>query len=142
MRMYKCTGSSLVCCRILHIHTHTCCLRDKTIHDISSQCAVFRLKNTCHEQISRTSIIIITFFLSFQGLNILLNSCCKSPVKCLRFADHTGLLSLSYNSVPLPSYRRYSFIKVTVTISFVQMMGYINFSWLPCTFRLTILLKL
>lgn len=40
------------------------------------------------------------------GLNILLNSCCKSPVRCLRFADHTGLLSLSYNSVPLPSYRR------------------------------------
>ncbi|KAJ7382612.1 hypothetical protein OS493_033970 [Desmophyllum pertusum] len=36
------------------------------------------------------------------GLNILLNSCCKSPVRCLRFADHTGLLSLSYNSVPLP----------------------------------------
>ena len=44
---------------------------------------------------------------SFQGLNILLNSCCKSPVRCLRFADHTGLLSLSYNPVPLPCYRRY-----------------------------------
>ncbi|XP_027057487.1 transmembrane protein 94-like isoform X1 [Pocillopora damicornis] len=40
------------------------------------------------------------------GLNILLNSCCKSPVRCLRFADHTGLLSLSYNSVPLPFFRR------------------------------------
>ncbi|XP_078346969.1 transmembrane protein 94-like isoform X3 [Oculina patagonica] len=40
------------------------------------------------------------------GLNILLNSCCKSPLRYLRFADHTGLLSLSYNSVPLPSYRR------------------------------------
>lgn len=40
------------------------------------------------------------------GLNILLNSCCKSPVQSLRFADHTGLLSLSYNPSPLPCYRR------------------------------------
>lgn len=40
------------------------------------------------------------------GLNILLNSCCKSPVQSLRFADHTGLLSLSYNPLALPCYRR------------------------------------
>ena len=67
---------------------------------------IYFLFSITHSLTHSFSYLIIHPLTHIQGLNILLNASCSSPVRSLQLADHTGHLSLSHNPTVLPTTRR------------------------------------